>query len=188
MTITASPDQRPVVLVGMMGAGKTSVGKRLARRLDRRFVDADEEIERAAAMSVAEIFRTFGESHFREGERKVIARLVQDGPLVLATGGGAFVDPETRAAIKRHAISIWVRAELDVLVRRTSGRATRPLLLSGDPRATLAALMRQREPFYAQADMIVDSTDDVIDVTVERVAAALAAHGPTTGRAVAPGA
>src|SRR5262245_60993044 len=132
---------RTIVLVGLMGAGKTTIGRRLAQRLDMRFVDADEEIERAAGLSVKEIFAKFGEADFRAGERRVIARLLAEPPLVLATGGGAFMDPVTRAEIKRQAISIWLKAELDLLEKRVSRRNTRPLLANGNARETLERLM-----------------------------------------------
>jgi shikimate kinase len=149
--------ERPIVLVGLMGAGKTTVGRRLAAALRLPFVDADEEIERAAGLRVPEIFAQHGEAEFRRGERRVIARLLQGSPHVLATGGGAFVDPETRALVKAHAISIWLRAELDVLMRRVERRDDRPLLQNGDARATMARLMEIRYPLYAEADLVVDS-------------------------------
>jgi len=165
--------EKPVVLVGLMGAGKTCVGRRLARRLGRRFTDADDEIVLAAGCSIEEIFETMGEDVFRSGERRVIARLLDEGPSVLATGGGAFIDEETRARIKAGAVSVWLKADLDVLVRRTRGRPGRPLLKTGDPRATLARLMAARYPIYAEADIVVETGDEPVDATVERIAAAL---------------
>jgi shikimate kinase len=149
--------ERPLVLVGLMGAGKTTVGRRLAAVLALPFVDADEEIERAAGLKVAEIFALHGEIEFRRGERRVIERLLHGPPHVLATGGGAFIDPETRKLVRERAISIWLRAELDVLMRRVEKRDDRPLLRTADPRGTMAALMAARYPIYAEADLIVDS-------------------------------
>src|SRR5579859_5380824 len=148
---------RTLVLVGLMGAGKTSIGKRIAQRLDVPFTDADGEIEAAANMTVAEIFARDGEAAFRAGERRVISRLL-DGPVhVLATGGGAFMDPRTRARIRERGISIWLRAELELLLARVARRDNRPLLKAGDPRTVLASLMEKRYPVYAEADLIVDS-------------------------------
>lgn len=143
-----------------MGCGKTCIGRRLARRLQLSFTDADEEIVNAAGLTVPEIFATLGELAFREGERRVIARLLAGPPHVLATGGGAFLDPETRRLIREHGISIWLRASLDVLDRRTRGRSSRPLLNVGDPRAVLARLMAVRQPIYAEADIVVDTDDE----------------------------
>ncbi|NFV80912.1 shikimate kinase [Magnetospirillum aberrantis] len=161
--------RRPIVLVGLMGAGKSCVGRRLAARLGIPFVDADSEFEAAAGCSIADFFARYGEPAFREGERKVIARLME-GPLcVLATGGGAFCDPETRDRIKQGAMSVWIRADLDLLVKRTSGRDHRPLLKTGDPREILSRLMDARYPLYAQADIIVDTTDEPPEVTVAKV-------------------
>jgi shikimate kinase len=149
---------RRIVLVGLMGAGKTSVGRRLAKALGAPFVDADEEIVAAAGMSIADIFETYGESVFRDLERRVVARLLDGPPGVLALGGGAFVDPTTRARVKEKAISIWLDADLDTLVERTSRkRATRPLLKDGDLRAKLAKLLEERRSCYAEADHRVES-------------------------------
>jgi shikimate kinase len=149
---------RRIVLVGLMGAGKTSVGRRLAKALGAPFVDADEEIVAAAGMSIADIFETYGEPVFRDLERRVIARLLDGPPGVLALGGGAFVDPSTRARVKEKAVSIWLDADLDTLVERTSRkRATRPLLKDGDLRAKLARLLEERASCYAQADHRVES-------------------------------
>lgn len=166
------PD-RSIVLVGLMGAGKTCIGKRLAERLGLDFVDADHEIEAAAGCSITDIFERHGEAEFRAGERRVIARLLKAPNQVLATGGGAFMNEETRQEIRDKAISIWLRADLDLLVRRTSRRNTRPLLKQGDPRAILKRLMDERYPVYAEADIVVDSMDGPPEATVDRVVAAL---------------
>lgn len=148
---------RPLVLVGLMGAGKTSVGKRLAGLLRVPFVDSDSEIEAAAGMSIPEIFARLGEPAFRDGERRVITRLLAEAPRVIATGGGAFVQPDTRAVIAERGTSIWLKAGLDVLWERVRDRPGRPLLATADPRATLAALLEARAPVYALADVTVDS-------------------------------
>ncbi len=165
---------RPIVLVGLMGAGKTSIGRRLAARLGMPFRDADTEIEAAAGMTVPEIFARLGEPAFRDGERRVIARLLAGPPAVIATGGGAFIDPATRAAVRLHATSVWLRVKLPVLVRRCSAREGRPLLAGGDVEAILTRLLAERGPIYAQADVIVDCSDEPPDGTVQRVLAALA--------------
>jgi shikimate kinase len=174
---------RSVVLVGMMGAGKTSVGKRLAQALDLPFVDADDEIVRAAGCSIEEIFRTYGEAAFRDGERRVISRILEDGPLVLATGGGAFMNPETRAAIANNGISIWLDADLDVLYRRTRRRKVRPLLQNDDPRGTLERLMAQRNPIYATADLTIETAHERPDATVARIVELLKSQGIQRGAA-----
>ena len=148
---------RTLVLVGLMGAGKSSVGRRLAALLGVPFIDSDNAIEAAAGMAVPEIFASLGEPAFRDGERRVIARLLNERPGVLATGGGAFVEPRTRAEVKAHATSIWLRADLDLLWDRVRDRPGRPLLQAPDPRGVLAELARKRSPIYAQADVIVDS-------------------------------
>lgn len=167
---------RPVVLIGLMGAGKSCIGRRLAARLHIGFVDADTEIEAAAGCSVSEIFSRYGETAFRDCERKVMARLL-DGPArVLAAGGGAFIAPATRALIRERAISVWLRAGLDLLVKRTAGRDHRPLLKQGNPREILERLMIQRYPVYAEADVVVDSLDELPEHTVDTVIAALTAH------------
>jgi shikimate kinase len=175
--IAAALGRRSVVLVGMMGAGKSSLGRRLAARLRIRFVDADVEIEKAAGMSIPDIFSTRGEAEFRAGEAKVIARLLDEGPQVLATGGGAVMDESTRALICDKGISVWLKADLDVLLRRTRRRGTRPLA------DRMRELLPQREPVYAQADLIVQSRDEPHDVIVGEVVAALsrrlAAEGTT---------
>ena len=166
---------RSLVLVGLMGCGKSSVGKRMAAKLALPFVDADEEIEKVAAKSISEIFADHGEDYFRNGERKVIARLLEAGPQVLATGGGAFMNAETRARVKSRGISIWLRAELPVLMRRISKRDTRPLLKNGDPEAVMSGLMAARYPIYAEADLTVESREMPHDVMVLEVLSALAA-------------
>lgn len=165
----------------MMGAGKTAVGRRLAKRLGVAFVDADHEIEAAAGCPITDIFARHGEAAFRDGERRVIARLL-DGPAsVIATGGGAYMNEETRAKIAASGVSVWLRADLDTLVRRTQKRDTRPLLRGGDPRRILEALMETRHPVYAHADIVVDTTDGPTEDTAAAVEAALAAYadGPT---------
>jgi len=165
---------RTLVLVGMMGAGKSSVGKRLAQALDLPFKDADEEIERAAGLTIPDIFALRGEAEFREGERRVIARLLDDPPHVMATGGGAFVSAETRALMrKKDAISIWLRADPEVLARRIGRKDNRPLLRGKDPRQVLTELLAAREPAYRQADLIVQSNDGPHQHTVDAILAAL---------------
>lgn len=160
---------RTIVLVGLMGAGKSCVGRRLAARLDLDFLDSDTEFEAASGGTISDYFARFGEAAFRDGERKVIARLLDGPPVVLATGGGAFIDPATRARIKETGTSVWIRADLDLLLKRTVGRDHRPLLKQGDPREILGRLMEARYPVYAEADIIVDSTDEVPEATVIRV-------------------
>jgi shikimate kinase len=150
---------RSIVLVGLMGAGKTTVGRRLADRLGLAFVDADHEIEDAAGMTIPEIFASHGEAYFRDGERKVIARLLDQGQQVLATGGGAYMNAETQAKIKERGISIWLKADLPLLMKRVNRRSDRPLLKNGDARQTMERLIDQRYPVYAKADITVDSRD-----------------------------
>ncbi len=150
---------RPVVLVGLMGTGKSTVGRKLARLLDVSFIDADDAIVDAAQMSIAEIFEVYGESYFRDGERRVIARLLNERHGVIATGGGAFVDGETRQLILDGAIAVWIDCDIDILVQRTARRDTRPLLRAGNPREILSRLYSQRKPFYAQAPIRVASDD-----------------------------
>ena len=170
--------RRTVVLVGLMGAGKTSVGKRLAESLGVPFCDSDDEIELAAGMSIPEIFASLGEAAFRAGERRVIARLLDLPPRILATGGGAFMNPETRALIAQKAVSVWIRADLATLVERTARRTDRPLLNSGNPREILARLMEERHPVYAEAEITVDSAAGCPHETVVAdIRAALSAHG-----------
>jgi len=167
---------RSIVMVGLMGCGKSSIGRRLAAALDLPFVDADEEIERAAVKTIPEIFADHGESYFRDGERKVIKRLLSNGPQVLATGGGAFMNAETRAAIKADGLSVWLRADLDVLMRRVAKRDNRPLLKADDPTAVMKGLMEQRYPIYAEADITVESRDTAHEVIVGEIITAIAAR------------
>lgn len=153
----AAEAPRAIALVGMMGVGKTTIGRRLAPRLGLPFFDADAEIEQAAGMSVADLFRLHGEKSFREGEARVIARLLEGPPIVLATGGGALTTPETRERIKTRSLSIWIKADTDTIVRRASRRGARPLLKTGDPRETIERLMKERYDYYAAADIHVDT-------------------------------
>ena len=164
---------RSIVLIGLMGAGKTAVGRRLANRLDLPFTDADTEIEIAAGQTVSEIFTEHGEPYFRQGESRVIARLLQGGPQVLATGGGAYMDARTRANIKARGISIWLKAELPVLLHRVRRRDNRPLLASDDPDKVMRELMEKRYPIYAEADITVESRDVAHDLIVGDVVEAL---------------
>jgi shikimate kinase len=174
---------RPVVLIGLMGAGKSSVGTRLADLLGGGFLDSDVEIERAADLTVPEIFERYGEAHFRDGERKVIARLLDGKPSVMATGGGAFMNAETRALIAKHAVSVWLKADLELLIHRTAGRSHRPLLNHGNPRETLAGLIETRYPVYAEADVHVESLPgQTHESMARRIIAALEDHGARTGR------
>ena len=176
---------RSIVLVGMMGVGKSSIGRRLAARLAVPFVDADTEIEKAAGMSIADIFARHGEADFRSGEARVIARLLEGGPQVLATGGGAVMNADTRAAIKAKGVSIWLSAELDVLLRRINKRKNeRPMLQTADPAATLRELLVVREPIYAQADLTVQSREVPHDAIVTEIITALAGflHAPASSR------
>jgi shikimate kinase len=178
---------KSVVLIGLMGAGKTAVGKRLAAKLDLPFVDADKEIEEAAGQSITEIFTEHGEAYFRQGERKVIARLLEAGAQVLATGGGAYMTPETRATIRQRGISIWLRAELPVLLHRVRRRNHRPLLIGRDNEQVMRNLMAERYPIYAEADITVESRDVPHEVIVKEVIEALAAQlGCQIPRAKAP--
>ena len=171
---------KTIVLVGLMGAGKTSVGRRLATRLGVKFVDADAEIEAAAGMTIADIFAAHGETHFRDGERRVIARLLEDRGQVLATGGGAFMDQQTRRLICEKAISVWLKADIDVLFKRVSRRKTRPLLNREDPKAVLEQLIQERYPVYAEADITIESVDAPHEVMVEKILKALDDVGETT--------
>jgi shikimate kinase len=165
---------KPLILVGLMGAGKSAVGRRMAARLNVPFIDADAEIEKAAGCSIADIFAREGEEGFRAGERRVVARLLDTEPVhVLATGGGAFMDPDTRALISDKGISLWLRANLDVLFERVSRRSHRPLLKTADPKGTLAALMEKRYPVYAEADIVVDSSEGPIAPMVDKVMTAV---------------
>jgi shikimate kinase len=164
---------RAVVMVGMMGAGKSSVGRRLANRLGLPFVDADSEIEQAANASIPEIFEKHGEAYFRDGERRVIKRLLDGQSKVLATGGGAFIQPETRADIQASGISVWLKADIDLLMARVRRRNNRPLLKTADPEATLTQLMKERYPIYAEATIQVQSRDVAHDVVIDDILAAL---------------
>jgi shikimate kinase len=157
--VRAGIGSRPVVLVGLMGAGKTSVGRRLAQILDLPFADSDHEIESVSRMSVPELFEAYGEAEFRALEQRVVTRLIADVPAVIATGGGAFMNPDTRAVIRAHAVSVWLKADLDTLMERVSRRTNRPLLQAPDPRAVMRGLMDDRYPVYAQADVSVVSRD-----------------------------
>ena len=157
--IRAALGTRSVVLVGMMGAGKSTIGRRLSTRLRLPFLDADIEIEAAAGMSIPDIFETHGEPYFRDGEARVIARLLDGGPAVIATGGGAFMREETRGRIRDKAISIWLKADADIIMRRVKRRADRPLLRTADPAATVGRLIEEREPVYQHADITIWSRD-----------------------------
>ncbi|MBY0422525.1 MAG: shikimate kinase [Parvularculaceae bacterium] len=175
------PFDRSVVLVGMMGAGKTTVGRRLAPRLGLPFFDADAEIEHAAGMSVSDLFALHGEASFRRGEAQVIARLLAGPPHVLATGGGAVLDAGTRALIRQHGISVWLRADIDTIFRRATRRPTRPLLQTPDPQGTLAKILAAREALYAEADIVIDSEIGPHDRTVDAVLAAVEALRAKSG-------
>jgi len=172
--IVAALGPRTVTLVGMMGAGKSSIGRRLALRLGIPFVDADVEIEKAAGMTINDIFAVRGEAEFRAGEARVILRLLESGPQVLATGGGAFTNPDTRSAIGAKGISIWLKAEFDVLMKRIRRRHDRPLLKTDDPGATLRKLIEERDPVYALADLTVQSREVMHEKIVDEIVSALA--------------
>jgi shikimate kinase len=194
--ITTALGRRSIVLVGMMGAGKSTIGRRLAARLRLPFLDADIEIEAAAGMSIPDIFETHGEPHFRDGEARVIARLLDNGPAVLATGGGAFMREETRNRIRDKAVSIWLKADADIIMRRVKRRADRPLLQTEDPAATVSRLLEQREPVYQNADLTIWSRDvpheRIVDECIEALRARLcgdaapAAQPTTDGMSVTP--
>ena len=158
-----------IVLVGIMGAGKSTVGKILADRLGMRFVDADQEIERAAGCTITDFFEKYGEVEFRKGEERVISRILAGEPCVLATGGGAFMSEATRLLIKKMAISVWLRVSFEVLAKRLEKRSDRPLLQTTDPQQTLKALIKKRYPIYNDADFIVDAENDGVDITVSKV-------------------
>ena len=174
--IVAALGKRSVVLVGMMGAGKSTIGRRLALRLRLPFVDADNEIEAAAGMSIPDIFEVHGEPHFRDGEARVIARLLDGGPILLATGGGAYMREDTRARIRDKAISLWLKADADVILRRVKRRADRPLLQNADPAAVIARLIEARHPFYEQTDITIDSRDVPHEKIVDEAIVALHEH------------
>ncbi len=173
-----SPDpalrERTIALVGLMGVGKSTIGRKLAQTLDLPFRDADTEIEKAAGRSISDIFAERGEEEFRAGERRVIARMIEEAPHVLATGGGAFMNEATRALIKNKAVSVWLKADLDVLVRRVSRKDTRPLLVGRDPRKVLKHLMIERYPVYAMADIAIETDDRPANAAVDAIIAALA--------------
>ncbi len=173
---------RPVVLVGLMGAGKSTIGRRLAKRLGLSFIDTDEAIEDAAGCSAAEIFERYGEEQFRDGERRVVARLIDGEVRVIATGGGAYVDPQTRELLNERAITVWLDAPVEVLVSRTLRRDTRPLLKNGDPRATLERLAKERGPAYAQAHIHVRSGDGAHLDVVESIVSAIHDHLEKTAK------
>lgn len=175
-TVATALARRSVVLVGMMGAGKSSIGRRLAAKLAIPFVDADTEIEKAAGMPIPEIFSVHGEPYFRAGEARVIARLLESGPQVLATGGGAFMNPDTRDLIRAKGVSVWLRATLDVLTRRIKRRGDRPLLKGVDPVETLKRLMDERYPVYGEANVTVESRDVPHDTIVDEIVAGLRRH------------
>lgn len=160
---------KSIVVVGLMGCGKSAIGRRLASKLGLPCVDADDEIEKAAGKSIDDIFTEHGEAYFRDGERKVIARLLRSGPQVLATGGGAFICPETRAAIAQSGVSVWLKAELPLLMRRVAKRYDRPLLKGGDPETIMRDLMNARYPIYAEADITVESRDVPHEVIVGEI-------------------
>ena len=174
--IVAALGKRAVVLVGMMGAGKSTIGRRMAMRLRLPFVDADNEIEAAAGMSIPDIFEAHGEPHFRDGEARVIARLLDGGPILLATGGGAYMREETRQRIRDRAISMWLKADADVILRRVRRRDNRPLLKTADPAATIAGLIKARHPFYEQTDITIDSRDVPHEKIVDESIVALHEH------------
>lgn len=169
---------RTIALVGLMGAGKSTVGRRLAERLGREFYDSDHEIEKAAGLSISDIFATHGEADFRRGEKQVIRRLLDLPPHVLATGGGAYLDPDTRSALRERAITVWLNADLETLWRRVSKRDSRPLLQRPDARDHLANLVMEREPFYSQADLAVHSKDGPHTQTVNAILKALQTWKP----------
>ena len=175
--ILAALGRRSVVLVGMMGVGKSTIGRRLATRLRLPFVDADTEIEAAAGMSIPDIFETHGEPHFRDGEARVIARLLDSGPAVIATGGGAFMREETRKCIRSKAVSIWLKADADIIMKRVKRRADRPLLQTADPAAAVGRLIEEREPVYQNADLTIWSRDvpheKIVDECIEALHARL---------------
>jgi shikimate kinase len=186
MTATLAPPQKTIALVGLMGVGKSSIGRRLALALGLPFKDADTEIEAAAGRSISEIFSQFGEATFRDGERRVIARLLDDPPHVLATGGGAFAQPETRALIKAKAISVWLKADIEVLARRVARRDHRPLLIGKDPIEVLEAHVRDRYPAFETADIVIETGDSPHHIAVEAIIRGLAAHAEASSTASRP--
>jgi shikimate kinase len=180
--IASALGKRCVVLIGMMGAGKSTIGRRMAARLHLPFVDADTEIEAAAGMSIPDIFETHGEPHFRDGEARVIARLLDGGPAVIATGGGAFMREETRGRIHDKAVSIWLKADADVIMKRVRRRSDRPLLQNADPEGTVSRLLGEREPVYGTADLTILSRDvphdKIVDECLEALHAKLSLAAP----------
>jgi len=180
--ITAALGKRCVVLIGMMGAGKSTIGRRMAARLRLPFLDADTEIETAAGMSIPDIFEAHGEPHFRDGEARVIARLLESGPAVIATGGGAFMREETRNRVRDKAVSIWLKADADVIMKRVRRRSDRPLLQNADPEGTVSRLLGEREPVYGTADLTILSRDvphdRIVDECIEALHAKLCAAAP----------
>ena len=185
-TIRQRLAKRSIVLVGLMGAGKTAIGRKVAAALSLRFVDSDHEIENVSRMTVPELFERYGEAEFRALERRVIGRLVKDGPQVVATGGGAFMNDQTRRLIGRHGLSVWLKADLDILMDRVAKRQNRPLLKTAGPRATMARLMDERYPVYALADVTVKTRDEkreiIADEVIEAVATLLADGNGKRGR------
>lgn len=171
--IEAAISDRTIALVGLMGAGKSTVGKRLADRLNRQFYDSDDEIEKAAGLSISDIFTLHGEAEFRRGERRVLERLLNEQPHVLATGGGAYLDPETRDLLREKAVTIWLNADLETLWRRVSRRSHRPLLKADNPKGVLSRLLTERTPIYGQADLVVRSEEGPHRATVESILRAL---------------
>lgn len=169
--------ERPVVLIGLMGAGKSTVGRRLAKKLHVKFVDSDDEIEKAAGCSIEDIFELYGEAEFRQGEQRVLERLLDEGPMILATGGGAFMQDAIRAKILAKGRAVWLKAGLDALVERTSRRGGRPLLKQGDPRQTLERLINERYPVYGEAPIIIDTDSETLDSTVDKIVEALKPNG-----------
>lgn len=167
---------RAIVFVGLMGAGKTAIGRKVAQMLDIPFIDSDHEIETVSRMSVPELFESYGEPEFRSLERRVIARLLEEGGRVISTGGGAFTNEETRGAVKRGGVSVWLKADLDVLMERVMKNRHRPLLQNADPRAVMQRLMRERYPLYAEADIVVASRDEPKEVIADEALAAIAAY------------
>ena len=184
-TIRRALNGRSIVLVGIMGVGKSTIGKRLSQYLDIPFIDADKEIEKAAGMSVEDIFEQFGEDAFRSGEKKVIRRLLEEGQKIMATGGGAFMNEETRDEIQSAGVSIWLKADLDVLMKRVQRRSDRPLLKTEDPEATMKALLDERNPVYATADLEIESrtvsrdviAGELVDLLADSLSAITEARG-----------
>lgn len=170
--------ERTIALVGLMGAGKSTVGRRLADALGRTFCDSDDEIEKAAGLAIADIFTLHGEAEFRRGEKRVLERLLQNPPHILATGGGAYLDPDTRALMRKHAITIWLNADLETLWERVNRRNHRPLLRNPDARGVLTRLLRERTPIYSEADIVIDSQDGPHANTVNKIISALKGWTP----------